>query len=194
MDLAKQIQKLIKGDVKTDQQTLATFSKDASLFKVTPKLVVYPKHVHDVESLVKFVNDHKSKNKNLSLTARSAGTDMTGGPLSSSIVLGMTKYFKHIKKIGKDYAIVEPGVYYRDFEKQTLKHKLLLPSYPASRELCAMGGIVANNSGGELNLIYGKTERYVQEIKMILADGSEAVFKSLTVPELEKKKQTPGLE
>lgn len=194
MQEAKQIEQLIKGEVAEDEKTLADSSRDASLYKVKPQLVVFPKDTNDIKELVKFVTAENKKGGHLSLTARSAGTDMTGGPLSESIVLSMTRHFNHIGKIGKDSAVVEPGVFYRDFEKETLKRGLLLPSYPASRELCTVGGMVANNSGGELNLIYGKTENYVQELKMVLRDGNEYTFKPLTLPELEKKKQGTGLD
>ncbi len=190
MDLLKQIKQLIKGDVKSDDATLASFSRDASLYKLVPKVVVFPKDSKDIQNLVKFVANQKG----LSITPRSAGTDMSGGALTESISLSMTKYFNRIKKIGKDFAVVEPGVYYRDFEKQTLKKHLLLPSYPASRELCTVGGMVANNAGGELNLMYGKTERYVEEVKMVLADGKEYIFKPLNMAALEKKKAEAGLE
>lgn len=194
MDLLTQIKQLIKGEVSEDEKIRADFSKDASLYKIKPALVVFPKDADDIKALVKFAAAENSKGGHLSLTARSAGTDMTGGTLTESIVVSMPRYFNHIKKIGKDSAVVEPGVYYRDFEKETLKQNLLLPSYPASREICTVGGMVANNSGGELNLIYGKTENYVQEIKMVLHDGNEYIFKPLTLPELEKKKQGQGLD
>ncbi len=194
MDLLKQISQFIKGEVKADDETLAAFSKDASIYKIKPQVVVFPKDSEDVQRLVNFVSEQKSQGEDLSLTARAAGTDMSGGALSESIIVSFTKYFNHIIKIGRDYAVVEPGVFYRDFEKETMKKNLLLPSYPASRELAAIGGIVSNNSGGELNLLYGKTERYVQEIKMVCADGNEYSFKSLTIPQLEAKKKIQGFE
>ena len=55
----------------------------------------------------------------VSLTGRSAGTDMTGGPLSQGIIVSFTKYFNHIEEINADAmeAKVQPGVYFRDFEK-----------------------------------------------------------------------------
>ncbi len=177
-----------------DSEALEKYSRDASLFQIKPEVVVFPKDVADIKALVKFTVQENSLQNPVSLTARSAGTDMTGGPLSNSIVVEVTRHFNHIKKIGPDYAITEPGVYYRDFEKETLKHNLIFPSYPASRELCAMGGIVANNSGGEKTLTYGKTEKYVEEIKMVLRDSNEYTFKALTMEELEYKKKTPHLE
>ena len=89
-------------------------------------------------------------------------------------------------EIGANYAVAEPGVYYRDFEKATLASVgKILPSYPASREYCAMGGIVSNNSGGELTLRYGKTNKYVRELEVVLSDGSQARVQPLTMGELQ---------
>ncbi len=203
-DFIKKLKTIFKGDIADDAATLDTYSRDASLFEIKPRLVVFPKDAGDVKNLVKLVNEENKKGAKLSLTARSAGTDMTGGPLTESVVVSFTKYFNRIKEIKeipekkgseiRGYAIVEPGVFYRDFEKETLKHNLLLPSYPASRDLCAIGGIVANNSGGEKTLIYGKTEKYVEEIKMVLADGEEYAFKPLTLKELAQKEKTKSAE
>lgn len=191
---AQELKQFFKGDVETDEKTLAEYSKDASLFTVKPQVVVFPKDIEDIKNLVKFVNEKKSEDRNISLTARSAGTDMTGGPLTESIVVEFKRYFNHLIEVGENYAIVEPGVYYRDFEKETLKHGLLLPSYPASREICAVGGMVANNSGGEKTLTYGKTLDYVEELHVILADGNEYVFKKLTREELEGKSAQQDFE
>lgn len=185
MLLKDKIKAFFKGEVKDDEATLKTYSRDASLFEVKPKLVVFPKDKEDIENLVKFVNDNPQEK--LSLTARSAGTDMTGGPLNQSIIVEFLDHFNHIKEVGEDYAVTEPGVFYRDFEKETLKHGLLMPSYPASRELCSVGGIAANNSGGEKTLVYGKTENYVERLKTILSDGKEYTFEPLSKKELDKK-------
>lgn len=183
MSLKTEIKSFFKGDVLEDANTLTTYSRDTSLFEVRPKMVVFPKDVEDIKKLVNFVRE----NKNLSLTCRSAGTDMTGGPLNESIIVVFTKYFKKIKEVGADYVIAEPGVFYRDLEKETLKKNLIMPSYPASREICAVGGMVANNAGGEKTLSYGKTENYVWELKVILKDGNEYLIKSLNKEQLDQK-------
>lgn len=85
-------------------------------------------------------------------------------------------------------------MFYRDFEKETLKHGLLMPSYPASREIATIGGMVANNAGGEKTLAYGKTEDYVENLKVVLADGEEHSFGPLTHSQLQVKLQEPGFE
>lgn len=178
----------LKIETKNSRDVLDLYSRDASLFKVKPQAVVFPKNTEDIKNLVCFVKDSKSKGENFSLTARSGGTDMTGGPLTESLVVDMAKNFNHIKKISSDFAVVEPGVFYREFDKATRSKGLILPSYPASRDICTVGGMIANNSGGEKTLTYGKTEKYIEELKVVLQDGNECVFKSLSLEELAGKK------
>jgi FAD/FMN-containing dehydrogenase len=81
------------------------------------------------------------------------------------------------------------------FQSATRKvNNQVLPSYPASRELCALGGIVNNNSGGERTLEYGKTEKYVEELEVVLSDGSVTTFTALSPTELAAKKKLDTLE
>jgi FAD/FMN-containing dehydrogenase len=78
-------------------------------------------------------------------------------------------------------------MFFRDFDVETEKFDAMLPSYPASRDLCSVGGMVNNNSGGEKSLEYGKTDRYVTELKFVFADGVERVVKPLTKAQLAAK-------
>ncbi|MBI2068556.1 MAG: FAD-binding oxidoreductase [Candidatus Yanofskybacteria bacterium] len=187
-DIVNEIKNLIEGKVSVSEADLNLFSHDASIFEVKPQLIVRPQNVDDIKKLVSLVSEKKASWPNLSLTARAAGSDMTGGPLNESIILDFTAHFDKINEMGGDYAIVEPGVFYRDFEKETLKKGLLLPSYPASREICTVGGMVANNAGGEKSLRYGKTEDYVEELNVVLSDSNEYVLKPLTSIEFEQKR------
>lgn len=183
--LKDELSSILTGPVSTDPTLCQKFSHDASIFELTPVAVVWPKNPTDIKRIVKFVKG--SPELGLSVTARSAGTDMTGGSLTRGIVLEMTKYFDQTLEIGQDFAVTEPGVYYRNFEKETLSKGLLLPSFPASREICTVGGMVANNSGGELSLTYGKTENYVRALRVVLSDGEEYQLGPLTKKELKKK-------
>ena len=191
--MLEEIKTIIKGEVSFDAKELLAYSRDASIFEIRPRVVVSPKNVEDLKKLVVWTSAHKGEFPDLSLTIRSAGTDMSGGPLNDSIILDMTKHFKHVEA-GRHSAVAEPGVYYRDFEKETLKKNLLLPSYPASREICTIGGMVANNAGGEKSLRYGKTADYVEELNVVLSDGNEYVFKVLNHEELRQKKSQNDFE
>ena len=198
----------MRGEVSDEAGELEKASRDTSLFARLPKLVVYPKDAEDVSAAVREIARARSAGADVSLSARSGGTDMSGGPLTTSVVVSFTKHMNRllgvtVGRVGRPtsntslvdgYAVTEPGVYYRDFEKATLEKGLMMPSYPASREIAAMGGIVANNAGGERTLKYGKTERYVEELDVVLSDGSQTTFKPLTPMELEEKKNLQTFE
>lgn len=194
LSLRDQLEPIISGEVVDSSDELTTLSHDASLFEVKPEVGVYPKNSDDLCKLVSFVSKHKASYPNLSLTARSGGTDMSGGAVNDSIVINFSRYFTHIGDIKDARVSVEPGVYYRDLEPLTLEKGWLLPSYPASREICMVGGMTANNAGGEKSLVYGKTDRYVEQLKVVLRDGKEHEFKALSKQELLKKVKEDSFE
>lgn len=186
------LKKNFKGDVHTDPRTLETYSKDTSLFKVLPSMVVFPIDREDVQTLVHATMQARKEGEMISLTGRSAGTDMTGGPLTESVVVEFTK-MNRIEVEG-NHALTQPGTYYRDFDAATQKQGLEFPSYPASREIAALGGMIMNNAGGEKSLTYGKTADFVESLSMVLADGNTYEFSKISFSELEEKKKLSTLE
>lgn len=185
----------IEGDAVVDPIELKRFSRDTSIFERTPAVVVMPKTAADVATVVAYVHEHKAAGDNIAIAPRAAGTDMTGGPLTDSIVLSFTKYLNSVKEVTPDHVVAEPGIFYRDLEKATLsKAGAIIPSYPASREICALGGMIGNNSGGELTLGYGKTADYVESLSVVLSDGSEAILRKLSQSELALKQAEKTLE
>lgn len=173
------------GDLDDTAESLAFYSHDASMFELVPKLVIKPKNSQDVQAAVKLVSEQKQNNPDLSLTARSAGTDMSGAAINESIIVDFNKYLREIISVRGDTAVTQPGVFFRDFDVATGDY--LLPSYPASRDLASVGGMINNNSGGEKSLQFGKTDKYVPELKFVFSDGIERVVKPLTKAELDVK-------
>lgn len=192
--MLESLKKDIKGSIRTDNTTRLKYSHDTSLFEIVPDAVIFPRDAHDVQRIVSFVNAEKKHKPQLSITARSGGTDMSGGAINDSLIVDFSRHIKHIGKVEGNTIQVQPGAFYRDFEKVTLASGKLMPSYPASREICAVGGMVTNNSGGEKSLIYGKTENYVRSLQVILADGKSYHIKPLTKKELDRKMAQKNFE
>jgi FAD/FMN-containing dehydrogenase len=186
-DIAKDLRAHVKGDISFLEEDRERVARDTSLFYVKPELVVYPKNALDISAVFEYALTKKKEGLDIAVAMRSAGTCMTGGPLCYSIVLDTTRYMNHISGVTEHHATAESGVFYRDFEKQTLASGWLMPSYPASRELAAIGGIVSNNSGGEKTLTYGKTENYVQSLDVIYANGKRDVLHAFFGDELTMK-------
>lgn len=187
MDITTELTKIFKGELDSTDETREFYSHDASLFELKPQIVAFPQDATDIKSLVKFVSDNKKQYPDLSITPRGRGTDMSGGAIGQSIVLDVSKHINQLIEATAETAHVQPGMMYRDFDLETLKHGSILPSYPASRDLASVGGMVSNNSGGEKSLQYGKTDNFVTEISVVLSDGNEYVVKPLSREQLEAK-------
>lgn len=187
-------QKGFRGEIDVSSETLDFYSHDASLFELRPKVVVSPMETDDLIRLVKAVNENKPKVPSLSLTARSGGTCMSGGAINDSVIIDFNKHFINLERVTGSSAVTQPGVFYRDFEKATLAHGGLMPSFPASRDLATVGGMVANNAGGEKSLEYGKTENFVAELEVVLSDGKKYQLKPLNKNELIAKMAQKNFE
>lgn len=204
--MKEQIKKIIEGDVDDSNEAIAKHSRDASLFEIKPELVVYPKNADDVVKLVQFVAQEKKQNPDISITPRSAGTCMSGGSLNNSISLDCMRYLNVCGKIKEvsPYEIlphfwnakpvtvcgeaeIEPGIFYHDFEPKTLEKDLVLPCFTASKSINALGGMIGNNSGGELSLKYGKTEDYLKNVDVVFADGSRETISEMPRAEAEAR-------
>src|SRR3989344_6525643 len=98
-NLKKELSSFFSGEIYDDPATLEKYSRDASLFVVKPAVVAAPKNTEDIKNLVKFAA--KNKKSGISLTPRSGGTCMAGGPLSESVIVDVNKHLTRIKEVGE---------------------------------------------------------------------------------------------
>lgn len=181
------------GEISTSSADRHAYSHDASIYELTPEAILYPRTSKDIQTLVHFANKKKHDYPALSITARGAGTDMSGGAIGNSLLVDMTRHFSTIHPFNGDTLHVEPGVFMRDIDT-LLKTDYLIGCVPASRALCTIGGMVGNNSGGERSLRYGNTEESVRELKVVFADGNEYTVKPLSKRELSIKMKQGDFE
>lgn len=178
---------IFEGEINTSEQTRKQYSHDASIYEMVPQAVLYPKDSMDIKKLVHFVAQSKAEYPALSITPRSAGTDMSGAAIGNSLTIDMTRHFDTLHAVTRTEIHTQPGVFMRDIDPVTNEKGVMLGCVPASRAINTIGGMVGNNSGGEQSLRYGNTENFVKEMKVVFADGKEYVVKPLTKHELEIK-------
>jgi FAD/FMN-containing dehydrogenase len=185
-NILDQLRAKIKGEIKVDEETLKKYSRDTSLFEIKPTAVVFPESALEVSEIVKFVGDNKNDYPGLSITARSGGTDISGGAIGEGLILDFTRHLSSFSvDVDEKLAKTGPGVFYRDFEKETLKNDLIMPVFPASKNIAALGGMVANNCGGEKSLRYGQIRNFVKGMKVVLSNGAEHDFRKIPLDELQ---------
>jgi FAD/FMN-containing dehydrogenase len=186
-DLVTGLRHGLKGEIDVSLKTRQRFSRDASVFEMLPDAVYAPQTSEDIRRLVAYTMTNKHLHPGLSITPRGGGTDMTGGAINSSIILDMTPHFTEFKTVNNTELQVQPGAAARDIETFLAKQGRMLGSMPASRAWCTIGGMVANNAGGEQSLRYGNTQHAIKELNVILADAHEYIIKPLTKRQLDAK-------
>lgn len=191
-----ELHKVIQGEVESTDAIRDKYSHDASIFEVRPEAVIYPKDIHDVQQLIRYATERRSKGVNVSLTARNGGTCMSGGPLTESYVVDMTRHINFIDEADTVARTinVQAGAMHIDLEQATHPKQLLFAPYTSSRDICGIGGMLGNNASGEKSVKYGPTSKNVESVRVACADGEIHEFRPLTVVEVEQKKQLQTFE
>lgn len=176
-----------RGGISSSKKLLDAYSTDESIFSVRPQVVVQPKNRRDVEIAVKVIARETERFSSLSLTPRAAGTGLGGGSLTDSVVIDMCAHLDKIgeivKKKDKITFTCEPGAMWRDVEKKLKAHDAYLPPYPASKDICSVGGSIGNNAAGPDSLRHGHCADWVESMDVVLMDGHTYTIKPLTYRE-----------
>lgn len=181
-------EKGFRGRVSSDKELLDAYTHDESIFAIRPQIILQPQTKRDVEVAVSVLSEQTKHYPSLSLTPRAAGTGLSGGSLTDSIVIDVCANLNRIdvpkKKDGMTTITVEPGAMWRDVEKVLNHDGVYIPSYPASKDLCSVGGAVANNAAGPDSLRYGHCADWVDSLEVTLYDGNTYTIEPLTYKEL----------
>lgn len=186
----------LRGRLSTDASTTEAASTDASIFKVTPTAVVVPEDLEDLKTLVRNVKGIAGDGHPISLTPRAAGTCLSGGSLTDSVVVDIKGGFNWIGEVDtKEKSVwVGSGTYYRDIESVLNPHKLMFAPYTSNKDSCVIGGMVGNNASGEKSIRYGATVDNVMAVKMVCSDGNEYEFGSINADVFNQKIAQDNLE
>ena len=150
--IADELKRIAKGEILSDDWSKVIYSVDASHYSIKPSVVVCPLDEYDISKVCQY-----GYSKNISITARGAGTGLLGQSLNDNIIIDFAKYMNKILEIGTDYVLVQPGLVKGILDKELKKRGKFLPPDPASSNYCTIGGMIANNSSGVHALGYGNT-------------------------------------
>ncbi|WP_272023511.1 FAD-binding and (Fe-S)-binding domain-containing protein [Olleya namhaensis] len=190
MDLNK-LKNSLLGELYHDDLTKSIYATDASVYRMLPLAVAYPKNKEDIKKLITF-----AKQNNTSLIPRTAGTSLAGQCVGTGIVVDVSKHFTDILSIDliNKTVTVQPGVVRDQLNNYLKPHGLFFGPNTSTSNRCMIGGMVGNNSSGTTSIKYGVTRDKVIALQTILSDGSEAEFKSLSKDEFKQKLTLGTLE
>ena len=131
--------------------------------------VVFPENAEEVADVLKQASESKTP-----VTISGAGTGTVGGRIPFAGVVLATDKINQIKSVihkepgGR--AVAEAGVRLADLQRFVESENLFYPPDPTERS-CFLGGTVATNASGARTFKYGPTRKYVQRLRIALANG-----------------------
>ena len=187
----KDLKSKLSGDLYVDDLMKSLYATDASVYRMLPLAVAYPKNKEDIRQLIQFAKTHKT-----SLIPRAAGTSLAGQCVGKGIVVDVSKYLTKILEVNEKEQLVtvQPGVVRDELNNYLKPFGLFFGPNTSTSNRCMIGGMVGNNSSGTTSIQYGVTRDKVIELQTILSDGSEAVFGELTSKEFQQKTKENTLE
>ena len=187
----QQLRNDLKGELHFDSLMKTLYSTDASVYQELPLAVAFPKDKKDIQILVQFAKNHGT-----SLIPRTAGTSLAGQCVGDGIVVDVSKHFTKIIEFNQEEAWVrvQPGVVRDQLNDFLRPHGFFFSPITSTANRAMIGGMVGNNSSGTTSIEYGSTRDHVLELKTILSDGSETVFKALNQKAFAEKLALQNLE
>lgn len=194
--VAHYLQEHLLGEVMSSNDSREYFSTDASVFKVQPSMIVYPRNEQDVRKIARFTWQLAERGKPLPMTVRGSGTDQSGAAIGEGLIIVMPAHMNKILMLDpkKGLVVVQPGAEYGKIQQTLHTHGRFLPPYPASLDYSTIGGAVGNNSAGEKSIKYGATREFVKRLRVVLANGEVIETGRLSKRELNKKKGLTSFE
>lgn len=194
--VAQYLQQHLDGEVMTSADARNYFSTDASIFKLVPQIVIYPRSEADLRKIAKFSWQLAERGRNIPITARGLGTDFNGAALGSGLLVNFTAHLNKLLTLdpNKGITTVQPGINYGALQQIMMTHGHYFPSAPSSVDYSTIGGAVANNASGRRSIKYGQTKEFVNSLRVVLSNGEVIETGLLNKKMLNKKKGLATLE
>jgi FAD/FMN-containing dehydrogenase/Fe-S oxidoreductase len=169
-ELEKDLARVVKGEVRFDRGSRALYATDGSNYRQIPIGLVVPRDDEDVIATVAVCRKYGAP-----VLPRGAGTSLAGQCCNVAVVLDFTKNMNKILELdpGGRFARVQPGVVLDTLRNKAEEHHLTFGPDPSTHSRCTLGGMIGNNSCGTHSLLAGKTVDNVEELRILLYDGTQ---------------------
>jgi FAD/FMN-containing dehydrogenase/Fe-S oxidoreductase len=170
--LERELRRNVEGEVRFDAGSKAMYAVDASNYRQVPIGVVIPRSKEDVVETVA-----ACRKFGVPLLSRGGGTSLAGQCCNVAMVIDWSKYMHGILEMNtfQRWARVLPGTVCDELRnyamRETDRHLTWGPD-PATHDHCCFGGMIGNNSCGAHAQMSGKTDSNIEELEVLLYDGT----------------------
>jgi FAD/FMN-containing dehydrogenase/Fe-S oxidoreductase len=167
--LERELRAGIRGEVRFDPGSRAAYATDASNYRQFPIGLVIPRDEADVIATVAICRKFRAP-----ILTRGAGTSLAGQGCNVAVVLDFSKHLTAILELdpAARFARVQPGLVLDVLRDAAEEHGLTFAPDPSTHNRCTIGGMIGNNSSGPHGLMGGKVQDNIEEMRILLQDGT----------------------
>jgi FAD/FMN-containing dehydrogenase/Fe-S oxidoreductase len=167
--LAAELRQRIAGEVRFDGGSRALYATAGSNYRQVPLGVVIPRTVNDIVETVAACRGHDAP-----IFGRGGGTSLAGQCCNVAVAIDCSKYLNTILALDPDrrQARVQPGLILDHLRHAAERYELTFGPDPSTHDHCTLGGMIGNNSCGVHSVMAGKTDANVNELDILLYDGT----------------------
>lgn len=157
-----------KTAVYTDGLRRFAWGTDAGFYRLVPKIVIRSSNEKEVSRILRAASKY-----DVPVTFRAAGTSLSGQSISDSVLVVAGKNWERYKvsEDGKRITL-EPGIIGSRVNAILKPYGRKFGPDPASIGSCMVGGIVMNNASGMSCGTHANSDRELESVRMVFADGS----------------------
>jgi D-lactate dehydrogenase len=147
---------------------LVAYASDASPYRRFPRAVIEARDAGDVAAVLRF-----GRERDIPVTFRAGGTSLNGQGQTDGILVDVRKHWGGVRvEDNGARARVKPGTILGHANRVLAPHGRKLGPDPASTDVCTVGGVVANNSGGMRCGVTKDSYSTVRELTFVLPSGT----------------------
>uniref|UniRef100_UPI004026F025 FAD-binding and (Fe-S)-binding domain-containing protein n=1 Tax=Candidatus Cryptobacteroides bacterium TaxID=3085639 RepID=UPI004026F025 len=157
-----------KTAVYTDGLRRFAWGTDAGFYRLVPKIVIRSSNEKEVSRILRAASKY-----DVPVTFRAAGTSLSGQSISDSVLVVAGKNWERYKFSEDGERItLEPGIIGSRVNAILKPYGRKFGPDPASIGSCMVGGIVMNNASGMSCGTHANSDRELESVRMVFADGS----------------------
>ena len=181
--LEKELIAGVKGEVRFSDGDRGMYASDAGNYRMVPIGVVLPKDIDDVLHTVNTCRRYGAP-----IVARGGGTGIPGQSVNVAVLLDFSKYMNQVIEMNpqQKFARVQPGIVLDELRKAADKHGLTFGPDPATHSRNTLGGMIGNNSCGIHSMMAGETVDNIDELDVVLYDGTRMTVGATSDEDLEQ--------
>lgn len=157
-----------KTAVYTDGLRRFAWGTDAGFYRLVPKIVIRSSNEKEVSRILRAASKY-----DVPVTFRAAGTSLSGQSISDSVLVVAGKNWERYKFSEDGERItLEPGIIGSRVNAILKPYGRKFGPDPASIGSCMVGGIVMNNASGMSCGTHANSDKELESVRMVFADGT----------------------